>query len=60
MKEFVFFLFKELLQTHRSAYNRLGKVNSSGDVLTYKQGKNDFEIYFPVKNLPFFSSTKSY
>ncbi len=30
--------YKELLQTHRSAYNRLGKVQSSGNVLTHKQG----------------------
>ncbi len=30
--------FQELLQTHRSAYNRLGKVQSSGNVLTHKQG----------------------
>lgn len=31
--------FQELLQTHRSAYNRLGKVQSSGNVLTHKQGR---------------------
>jgi hypothetical protein len=34
------FYFQDLLQTHRSAYNRLGKVQSSGNVLTHKQGNN--------------------
>ncbi|CAF3960307.1 unnamed protein product, partial [Adineta steineri] len=32
--------YKDLLQTHRSAYNRLGKVQSSGTVLTHKQVQN--------------------
>ncbi|CAF1669126.1 unnamed protein product, partial [Didymodactylos carnosus] len=29
--------YKNLLQTNRSAYNRLGKVQSSGSILTHKQ-----------------------
>jgi len=55
------FHFQDLLQTHRSAYNRLGKVQSSGNVLTHKQGNysinsfNFFEkklkILFLVQNL---------
>ena len=38
--------FQELLQTHRSAYNRLGKVQSSGNVLTHKQGYHN-ELSMP-------------
>jgi hypothetical protein len=32
------------LQTHRSAFNHLGKVqSSSGSILTHKQGNNDIQ-----------------
>ena len=48
--------FQELLQTHRSAYNRLGKVQSSGNVLTHKQGMHR-KASVPVKTFRF-SSTK--
>jgi len=39
------FYFQDLLQTHRSAYNRLGKVQSSGNVLTHKQGNNSINSF---------------
>ncbi len=54
------FHFQELLQTHRSAFHRLGKVQSSGNVLTHKQGNEDeytfhfskkFDFYFLVQSL---------
>jgi len=47
---YIFFYFQDLLQTHRSAYNRLGKVQSSGTVLTNKQGSK-YIITFNFKHL---------
>ncbi|CAF2755901.1 unnamed protein product [Rotaria sp. Silwood2] len=44
--------YKELLQTHRSAYNRLGKVQSSGSILTNKQVRSLINQSYLVPNTP--------
>ncbi|CAF1060551.1 unnamed protein product [Rotaria sordida] len=44
--------YKELLQTHRSAYNRLGKVQSSGSILTHKQVRSLINQSYLVPNTP--------
>ncbi|CAF3785815.1 unnamed protein product [Rotaria sp. Silwood1] len=42
--------YKDLLQTHRSAYNRLGKVQSSGNILTNKQVRSLINQSYLVPN----------
>ncbi|CAF2030839.1 unnamed protein product [Rotaria magnacalcarata] len=44
--------YKDLLQTHRSAYNRLGKVQSSGSILTHKQVRSLIDQSYIVPNTP--------
>ncbi|CAF1574431.1 unnamed protein product, partial [Adineta ricciae] len=44
--------YKELLQTHRSAYNRLGKVQSTGTVLTHKQVQQLLKQSYLVPGTP--------
>ncbi|UJR36959.1 hypothetical protein I4U23_029667 [Adineta vaga] len=44
--------YKELLQTHRSAYNHLGKVQSTGTVLTHKQVQHLLKQSYLVPGTP--------
>ncbi|CAF0725317.1 unnamed protein product [Didymodactylos carnosus] len=42
--------YKELLQTNRSAYKRLGKVQSSSSILTHKQVQNILKQSYGMPN----------